>query len=58
MVLSGLLLVVFISNIIAGAFWSYPFLSDIVEMLLLLAAVIAFAIRLIKMENNNVGNSL
>jgi UPF0716 family protein affecting phage T7 exclusion len=58
MVLSGLLLVVFISNIIAGAFWSYPFLSDIVEMLLLLAAVIAFAIRLIKMENNNVSNSL
>ena len=56
MVLSGLLLVVFISNIIAGAFWSYPFLSGIVEMLLLLAAVIAFAIRLIKMENNNVSN--
>ena len=56
MVLSGLLLVVFISNIIVGAFWSYPFLSDIVEMLLLLAAVIAFAIRLIKMENNNVSN--
>jgi UPF0716 family protein affecting phage T7 exclusion len=58
MVLSGLLLVVFICNIIAGAFWSSPFLSDIVEMLLLLAAVIAFAIRLIKMENNNVSNSL
>ena len=56
MVLSGLLLVVFVSNIIAGAFWSYPFLSDVVEMLLLLAAVIAFAIKLINMENKNLSN--
>jgi hypothetical protein len=53
MYISGLLLVVFLVNVITGAFWSYPFLTDVGEMLLLLATVIVFAITLIKIENKN-----
>ena len=51
MYLSGLLLAVFFANIFAGAVWSYPFLNDVTEMIILLVAVILFTIRLLQIEN-------
>lgn len=51
MYLSGLFLIIFIINIVAGAIWSSPFLSDVGEALLLFGAVISFAVMLIRSEN-------
>ena len=51
MYLSGLLLVIFLLNVIAGAWWASPFLGDVGEMLLLLATATIFTITLIRIEN-------
>ena len=51
MYLSGLLLAVFLLNVIMGAWWASPFLNDVGEMLLLLATALIFTITLIRIEN-------
>lgn len=51
MYLTCFLITIFFANIILGAVWSYTFLSDVMEMLLLLSAAISFAIMLLKEES-------
>jgi len=50
LLIAAILFAVFFGNVVMGAFLGTPFLTDIGEMLMLLAASVAFVVAILKKE--------
>lgn len=50
---STALFLIFIANVVAGAFGKAPFLNEIEEMLVLVGASLAFVVVMLKQEANS-----
>ncbi|MGG7645810.1 hypothetical protein ACQ5SP_13455 [Rhodovulum sp. YNF3179] len=50
LLIAAILFAIFFGNVVMGAFLGTPFLTDLGEMLMLLAASVAFVVAILKKE--------